>query len=101
MQNLKDEVQGIGKKITEELAWYKDSTFAHDLKEWLEGIPKDVVEELQWHRSSTFAHELREWLQEISKDIAEEVQVVAGEVRAAATDILNTLSTIESNTSQN
>jgi archaellum component FlaC len=102
VQDLKEELQGIGKKIAEiaeELHWYKDSTFAHDLKEWLEEVPKDVVEELQWHKSSTFAHELREWLQEISKDITGELQAAAGELRAAATDILNTLSTIENNTS--
>ena len=93
VQEVKEELQRIAKAISEELQWYKDSTFAHDLKEWLEEIPKDVVEELQWHKNSTFAHELREWLQEISKDIT-------GELQAAATDILNTLSTIENNTSQ-
>lgn len=92
VQDLKEELEEIGKKIGEEFQWYKDSTFAHDLKQWLEEIPKDVVEELQWHKSSTFAHELREWLQEISKDMAAELQ-------AAAADILNTLSTIENNTS--
>jgi len=86
------EIQAIEKKIAEELAWYKGSTFAHDLKEWLEEVPKDMAEELQWHKSSTFAHELREWLQELSKEIA-------GEVQSAAGDILTALSTIENNTS--
>ena len=94
MHALKEQLQGLGKKITEELEWYKESTFAHDLKGWLEEIPKDIVEELQWHKDSTFAHELREWLQEIPKDIAQEIQ-------AAARDILSSLSTIEDNTSHN
>lgn len=93
LQDLKAELQGISRKITEELEWYKDSTFAHDLKEWLEEIPKDIVEELQWHKTSTFAHELLERLQGISEDVTRELQ-------SAATEILNTLSTIQGNTSQ-
>ena len=93
VEGLKEELQGIGKKITEELQWYEVSTFAHDLKEWLEEIPKDIVEELQWHKSSTFAHELLERLEGISKDIT-------GELQAASTDILKSLATIEDNTSR-
>ncbi len=80
------------RELSEELRWHKEPAFAHDLKEWLKEIPRDIVEELQWHKSSTFAHELREWLQEVSNDIT-------GELRLAATEISNTLSAIENNTS--
>lgn len=93
VEGLKEELQGIDKKITTELQWHEDSTFAHDLKEWLEEIPKDIVEELQWHKSSTFAHELLERLEGISKNITAELQT-------AATDILDALSRIEDNTSE-
>jgi predicted PurR-regulated permease PerM len=76
--------------------------FAHELREWLEEIPKDIVEELQGYKDGTFAQELRERLDEISnlKESLEEISKdITGEVQAAARDILNTLSTIEDNTS--
>jgi len=75
------ELQGIGEKITNELNWYKDNTFAANLNE-----------ELRWYRDGTFANELRECLQAIPTDIT-------GEIQTAAKNILDTLSTIENNTS--
>lgn len=93
VNELKEKLHDIDERITEELQWSKEYTFAHDLREWIEEIPKEIVEELQWHKSSTFAHELLERLERISKDIT-------GELQTAATDILNTLSTIEQNTSE-
>jgi hypothetical protein len=91
--NLKEALEEVPKDILKQLEWHKDFTFAHDLRESLEEVPKDIVEELQWFKDHIFAHEITERLQEISKTVTDEIQ-------AAAKDILNTLSTIESNTSR-
>ena len=50
LRDLLEELKALRRDIAQELRWYQDSTFAHELREFIQETPTTIVDELSWHK---------------------------------------------------
>ncbi len=72
---------------------HKPHTFASNLREWIDKAAESIRGEFQWHKDLTFAHSLRGWIETANQDLASEIQ-------SGTQEVVDALSAIERNSSE-